>query len=211
MLDSFIDTIGSNLSLLEQQCAREFNNLLKLIKDTNTNLRELEEQASLSLDLFQCKNINDLYVNTVHEAGCTYLVNAFAWILACSIIVSICGLIMIMLRSSYYPEQYLSKSSAWNTNHVTRNASLDNESPTNESETPMYEGNTPETLDSLSLEIERSRQLSQSVTLPSTLPPTLFQFNDNSIEFSPERKPNQRSHPIAPQSRSNRDDNVNWI
>jgi hypothetical protein len=174
--------------------------VLKLVEDTNLNLRVLEKQANLALDLFQCKNINELYVNTVHEAGCSYTVDAVAWMLSCSIIISICGLIMIMLRSSYYPEQYLPMSSQWITKPTaTKSASF--ESQTSKS---MNEANTPETLGSpsseSSLEIQGSRQPSEvreSGTSPSTPPRLLFECNFDSVECSPERDPQQRSHPVA--------------
>mmetsp|Transcript_21044 Transcript_21044/g.32076 ORF Transcript_21044/g.32076 Transcript_21044/m.32076 type:complete len:347 (+) Transcript_21044:2-1042(+) len=206
--DSFVETIGNNLSLLEQQCGRQFNGVLKLIEDTNLNLRVLEEQANLALDLFQCKNVNDLYVNTVHEAGCTYTVNAIAWMLACSIIISICGLIMIMLRSSYYPEQYLALSSEWNTKPTATSSASDESRSSNS----INEENAPETRGSPSrksaVDIQSSRQLSeipQSVP-PSTPPRMLFEFNLDSVECSPDRIPQQRSPPMSPTSRNTNND-----
>eukprot|EP00577_Skeletonema_sp_RCC1716_P007818 CAMPEP_0113432326 /NCGR_PEP_ID=MMETSP0013_2-20120614/34112_1 /TAXON_ID=2843 ORGANISM="Skeletonema costatum, Strain 1716" /NCGR_SAMPLE_ID=MMETSP0013_2 /ASSEMBLY_ACC=CAM_ASM_000158 /LENGTH=597 /DNA_ID=CAMNT_0000321485 /DNA_START=129 /DNA_END=1922 /DNA_ORIENTATION=+ /assembly_acc=CAM_ASM_000158 len=206
--DSFVETIGNNLSLLEQQCGRQFNGVLKLIEDTNLNLRVLEEQANLALDLFQCKNVNDLYVNTVHEAGCTYTVNAIAWMLACSIIISICGLIMIMLRSSYYPEQYLALSSEWNTKPTATSSASDESRSSNS----INEENAPETLGSpsrkSSMDIQSSQQLSeipQSVP-PSTPPRMLFEFNLDSVECSPDRIPQQRSPPMSPTSRNTNND-----
>eukprot|EP01083_Nonionella_stella_P091549 256025_1 len=84
----------------------------------NDNLRLLQKQADLSLDLVKCKNINSLYVNTVHEAGCTYSVDAMAWIFASSLVVSVCGMIMIMLRSAYYPEEYLDLDKSWVSNPI---------------------------------------------------------------------------------------------
>mmetsp|Transcript_5344 Transcript_5344/g.11309 ORF Transcript_5344/g.11309 Transcript_5344/m.11309 type:complete len:598 (+) Transcript_5344:216-2009(+) len=206
--DSFVETIGNNLSLLEQQCGRQFNGVLKLIEDTNLNLRVLEEQANLALDLFQCKNVNDLYVNTVHEAGCTYTVNAIAWMLACSIIISICGLIMIMLRSSYYPEQYLALSSEWNTKPTATSSASDESRSSNS----INEENAPETRGSpsrkSSMDIQSSQQLSeipQSVP-PSTPPRMLFEFNLDSVECSPDRIPQQRSPPMSPTSRNTNND-----
>mmetsp|Transcript_15508 Transcript_15508/g.23071 ORF Transcript_15508/g.23071 Transcript_15508/m.23071 type:complete len:597 (+) Transcript_15508:245-2035(+) len=213
--DSFVETIGNNLSLLEQQCGRQFNGVLKLIEDTNLNLRVLEEQANLALDLFQCKNVNDLYVNTVHEAGCTYTVNAIAWMLACSIIVSSCGLIMIMLRSSYYPEQYLAMSSEWNTKPTATSSASDESRSSNS----INKENAPETLGSpsrkSSVDIQSSQQLSeipQSVS-PSTPPRMLFEFNLDSVECSPDRIPQQRSPPMSPTSRNTNDgdDDDVWL
>ncbi len=181
--------------------------MLQLISDTNQNLRVLEDQASLAMDLFQCKNINDLYVNTVHEAGCTYSVNAIAWMLACSIIISVCGLIMIMLRSSYIPEQFLIMSSEWKTNPaITRSASEESRS-SNAGDQGISPG-VPSHRSST--EIQNSQQLSgvpQSVPMPST-PPTMFiDCNSDSVECSSELNSQQRS-PISSAAINSNDDNM---
>jgi len=106
-------TIAGNLDLLQQQCGREFDTVIRLINDMNRNLVLLREQADLSLDLVKCRNINELYINTVHQAGCTYSVDALAWVFASSLVISVSGLIMIMLRSSYYPEEYVPSGCDW--------------------------------------------------------------------------------------------------
>ncbi len=149
----------------------------------------LEDQASLAMDLFQCKNINNLYVNIVHEAGCTYTVNAIAWMLACSIVISICGLIMIMLRSSYLPEQFLVMSSEWN-NKPNSTGSLSDESLSSNAgdERSLRRG-----LDNPS-EIQASQQLSevpQSVPVPPTPPRMVIESYSDSVECSPERNSQQ--------------------
>jgi hypothetical protein len=79
----------------------------------NNNLKLLKEQAVRARDLVKCENINELYVNTFHQAGCTYSVEAMGWIFASSLVISVCGLIMIMLRSAYYPVQHLDLGDMW--------------------------------------------------------------------------------------------------
>ncbi len=197
IIDSFVDTISTNLKLLEQECGRNFSGVLQLIIDTNTNLRVLEDQASLAMDLFQCKNINNLYVNTVHEAGCTYSVNAIAWMLACSIVISICGLIMIMLRSSYLPEQFLVMSSEWNNKPNSTGSPSDESCPCDESLSSNAgdEGIAPGVLDNPS-EIQARQQLSevpqsQIVPVPRTPPRIFVESNFDSVECSPERNSQQ--------------------
>ena len=111
--NTVVQTVQDNLDLLLEQCGRSFDSVVRIVKDMNINLRVLREQADQSLELVQCKNINSLYVNTIHEATCKYSVDALAWIFAASLIISICGLIMIMLRSAYYPAQYLELSDHW--------------------------------------------------------------------------------------------------
>mmetsp|Transcript_3788 Transcript_3788/g.5810 ORF Transcript_3788/g.5810 Transcript_3788/m.5810 type:complete len:597 (+) Transcript_3788:228-2018(+) len=205
--DSFVDTIGNNLSLLEQQCGRQFNGVLHLISGTNQNLRVLEDQASLAMDLFQCKNINDLYVNTVHEAGCTYSVNAIAWMLACSIIISVCGLIMIMLRSSYIPEQFLIMSSEWNTKPAITSSASEESRSSNAGDQGISLG-VPSHI--TSTEIQNSQQRSgvpQSVPMPSTPPRMFIDCNSNSVECSSELN-SQQKWPISSAAINSNDDSM---
>jgi hypothetical protein len=111
--DIAIDAIGGNQDLLVSQCGRKFDNVLNIVKEMNSNLRLLKRQADLSRELVKCETINSLYVNTIHEAGCTYSVNAMAWIFASTLIISVCGLIMIMLRSAYYSVEHLEPRDPW--------------------------------------------------------------------------------------------------
>ncbi len=102
--DAAFSVVEDNQGLLEARCGRKFENVITIVEDMNGNLELLKRQASLSLDLINCKDVNSLYVNTVHDAGCTYSVDALAWIFASTLVISVCGMIMIMLRSAYYPE-----------------------------------------------------------------------------------------------------------
>ncbi len=102
--------VQDNLGLLEAQCGRSFDEVVPVVKDMSDNLKILRDNADMTLDLIKCKNINDLYVNTMHDAACKYSVSALAWIFACALIIAVCGLIMIMLRSAYYPVEFLKLS-----------------------------------------------------------------------------------------------------
>mmetsp|Transcript_31841 Transcript_31841/g.66259 ORF Transcript_31841/g.66259 Transcript_31841/m.66259 type:complete len:142 (+) Transcript_31841:1541-1966(+) len=92
------------------------------------NLKILRDNADMTLDLIKCKNINDLYVNTMHDAACKYSVSALAWIFASALIIAVCGLIMIMLRSAYYPVENLELIDSWI--KAPKSASGSNSSPT---------------------------------------------------------------------------------
>lgn len=132
-LDSAVDStqvalgaMAGSKELLEAQCGRRFDKVIDIVDRMNVNLKVLRQQADLTLDLVKCENINQLYVNTVHEAGCTYSVDAMAWVFASSLLISVCGLIMIMLRSAYYPVEYLELDNALITKlAVTKSASSD--------------------------------------------------------------------------------------
>lgn len=124
------DAISQSQDLLSAQCGREFGSVLEIVEDMSDNLKLLQQQVDVSLDLVSCENINKLYVNTVHEAGCTYSVTALSWIFASSLVISVCGMIMIMLRASYYPCDYLELDDTWLKDVPTKSASRDSDDNT---------------------------------------------------------------------------------
>ena len=101
------EVIRDNQALLSERCGREFTSVPKIVEDMDSNLKFLQEQVDTSLDLIKCESINNLYVNILHQAGCTQSVDAYVWIFASTLVISVCGLILIMLRASYYPIEYL--------------------------------------------------------------------------------------------------------
>ena len=101
------EVIRDNQALLSERCGREFTSVPKIVDDMDSNLKFLRQQVDASLDLIKCESINTLYVNILHQAGCTDSMDAFVWIFASTLVISVCGLIMIMLRASYYPVEYL--------------------------------------------------------------------------------------------------------
>lgn len=105
------EVIRDNQALLSDRCGREFTSVPKIVDDMDSNLNFLQQQVDASLDLINCESINKLYVNILHQAGCTDSMDAFVWIFASTLVISVCGLIMIMLRASYYPVEYLKMSS----------------------------------------------------------------------------------------------------
>jgi len=100
-----------NQALLSERCGREFTSVPEIVDDMDSNLKFLQQQVDASLNLIKCESINKLYVDILHQAGCTDSVDAFVWIFASTLVISVCGLIMIMLRASYYPVEYLEISS----------------------------------------------------------------------------------------------------
>jgi hypothetical protein len=152
-----VDAVKSNRDLLEEQCGRSFDSILAIMKDMDANLNLLEEQVVRSLDLVKCEDINRLYVDTFHEAGCTYSVDALGWVFASSLLISVCGLMMIMLRAAYYPVKYLELGGSWmkssyleqlrekhgNSTEINRTKSGDSDDeddpPSRSSPTPMFD------------------------------------------------------------------------
>lgn len=81
--------LKDNQAILELLCGREFDDVLVLLADMSNNLKLLQGQANTSLGLVTCEKVNKLYVNTFHEAGCTYSVDALGWIFFTSLFISI--------------------------------------------------------------------------------------------------------------------------
>jgi hypothetical protein len=104
-------TIQGNQDFLKEQCDRTFEDVMATVTDMSNNLKLLRQLADRSLELVKCEKINELYVETFHDVSCTYTVDALGWIFASSLVISICGLIMIMLRSAYYPEEQMGLAS----------------------------------------------------------------------------------------------------
>lgn len=126
--DTAASAISGSQDFLEAQCDKDFSEVLGLVNKMSDNLHVLQEQVDKSLELVKCENINALYVNTIHVTGCTYSVDAMAWIFASTLIISVCGLIMVMLRSACYPVEYLDLSDSWRTKPTqTKSASQDSD------------------------------------------------------------------------------------
>ena len=126
--DTAASAISSNKDMLVAQCGKSFDDVLSLVTKMSETLGVLKEQVDKSLDLVKCENINNLYVKTIHETGCTYSVDAMAWIFASTLIISVCGLTMIMLRSACYPAEYLDLSEEWRTKPTqTKSTSQDSD------------------------------------------------------------------------------------
>jgi len=64
-------------------------------------LLELYQLILNTLSLYSCKRLNELYVNTIHDATCTYSASAMGWIYASLVIISFFSLLMITLRASW--------------------------------------------------------------------------------------------------------------
>ena len=186
-LDKAIDStktiaqaVQDNLSLLQEQCGRSFDNVVPVVKDMNDNLKVLRDNADMTLDLIKCKNINDLYVNTVHEAACTYSVSALAWIFASALIIAVCGLIMIMLRSAYYPTEVRDLSEAW-IKSPSSSGSQTKESPTNSAAT---EGSVKAGAPRNNTTLPNNSEPATPIVTQNA--PTEFAFDDFDVELTPE-------------------------
>ncbi len=65
--------------------------------------------ATLS-PLLTCIYVSPIYNKMVNDAVCTYNPYAMAWILGCLLLLSVCGLTVITLRSAFFPVKVLEEA-----------------------------------------------------------------------------------------------------
>jgi hypothetical protein len=54
-----------------------------------------------AIDLLACKTIVPLYTTTVYDGVCTYVPRAVAWVISCTVIMTVAGMIMITTRAAF--------------------------------------------------------------------------------------------------------------
>ncbi|KAL7464482.1 hypothetical protein ACHAXS_004819, partial [Conticribra weissflogii] len=107
-LEKLIRVLQGNLDYIEQRCGSDgFAPFLILAKSMKQNLDLLKSTVDQALMLVNCEDINRMYVNAIHDAGCTKSPVAISWIFGSLMAISVFGLIMITLRASYLPTVYV--------------------------------------------------------------------------------------------------------
>mmetsp|Transcript_45499 Transcript_45499/g.67042 ORF Transcript_45499/g.67042 Transcript_45499/m.67042 type:complete len:643 (+) Transcript_45499:127-2055(+) len=114
---SLMDTLrGLDIEELSQLCGNDVSASVTGFQQLDLNMRVLLESAKQTVNLVSCNRINPLYVQTFHEAICTHSMTGLSWLMACLITISVCGMTMIMLRSSWlhvkHPSSYTAFPSA---------------------------------------------------------------------------------------------------
>lgn len=102
LLRNSVDAIG--VSELESRCGTEFLTINYLLDDVADKLVVLEDSADRTFDLISCGSINPIYVNTFHKAACAESASGLSWMFASLMVISICGMTMLTLRSAVFEE-----------------------------------------------------------------------------------------------------------
>lgn len=109
-LDKLINVLNGNLDFIQKQCGSDgFTPFLVVARSMRENLQLLKSTVDEALNLVNCEDINRMYVNAVHDAGCTESPAAMYWIFVSLMVISVCGMTMISLRSAYLPSNYSGK------------------------------------------------------------------------------------------------------
>lgn len=103
LLDSFEQVSIPRLNVL---CGKDFAPVYETLQKMHQNLQVLDGSADLTLSLLSCKRINPIYVNTFHEAACTYSVTGVTWIFSSLLVISVAGMLMITFRASWLDAEY---------------------------------------------------------------------------------------------------------
>jgi len=102
ILRNSVDAIG--ISELESRCGTDFLTINYLLDDVADKLVVLSDSADLTFDLISCRSINPVYVNTFHKAACEESTSGLSWMFASLLVIAVCGMTMLTLRSAVYEE-----------------------------------------------------------------------------------------------------------
>lgn len=87
-------------------CNRDFVGLEALLASMETVIDVLLEAITRTIDLTSCARIVPIYHRAFYDGACNYSLSALMWIFSSSIILSITGLVMILLRSAVKPNKF---------------------------------------------------------------------------------------------------------
>lgn len=108
VITNFTDSMTStSIKKISFGCQKDFEPLFDAFEEMKSLMELGREIISGSMDLLDCERISTIYQDLVYEATCTYSISGFTWCAACLFIVSLMGMIMITLRSSYQNTEYL--------------------------------------------------------------------------------------------------------
>uniref|UniRef100_A0A7S2HEF1 Protein tweety homolog n=1 Tax=Helicotheca tamesis TaxID=374047 RepID=A0A7S2HEF1_9STRA len=99
-----MDNIGvERLGLL---CSKDFGPTRAIISTMQNNVDTLDENAKQALSLLCCERINRIYVNLFQKGSCTYSVTGLTWFFSSLLVVSTCGMLMVMFRAVWLDVEF---------------------------------------------------------------------------------------------------------
>lgn len=85
---------------LSNMCGSDISSIVAGVDVLQHSIGVLLENADRTLSLLSCESLNSIYVKATHEGACTHSIAALSWLVLSLVVISICGMTMIMLRSS---------------------------------------------------------------------------------------------------------------
>ncbi len=89
------------LTELSTICGKDFTAIRAYLDLMTLDYEDLMFNATKTGELLQCKSVNMIYVDAVHDTLCTDVPEAAAWTLFTFLILAVFAMIMITLRSSW--------------------------------------------------------------------------------------------------------------
>lgn len=89
------------LPQLEVSCQRNYTSVLTMLRNFTDVIDILRNFTGSALDLVNCQHVNKIYVSFVHDTTCRDVPTGITWMFATFIIISVCGVVMITLRSAW--------------------------------------------------------------------------------------------------------------
>eukprot|EP00978_Attheya_sp_CCMP212_P006058 scaffold13640_cov65-Attheya_sp.AAC.4 len=82
-------------------CEEEFSSLIILLDTMKDDVEMLLQAAVAIIKTLACGQLAPIYTNTFYLGTCTYSIRGVSWTFASLIIISFCGMMMIMFRSAW--------------------------------------------------------------------------------------------------------------
>jgi len=100
--------IKVNQERFENECGGQSGSLdplLPLLTMVIDAFKDLDEVGESATDLLNCESINSIWVDLAHEAVCTSLPGAFAWMFSSITGVYVAGMLTYLLRGALLPSK----------------------------------------------------------------------------------------------------------
>lgn len=181
---------------LSFNCGRDFEPLSSSLDTMSAILDRLDQAGKDGLKLLSCERLVPIYTDVVYDGTCTSSVTGLTWILSSLLIISVTGLVMITLRSSYLSDVILSavddsaiamKEAIDRGKHVARAASY-SEKIVEDSDLWLHEQTArQDTSDSESIYTEDEKRLHVNVEVEKNTgyfkeSPKLYELEENSYD-----------------------------
>ena len=106
-MDEFAQVIvNSSVDQLSQECGADYGPALQLLNQLRTYSSILLDSSDRSMQLMSCETVVPLYTTVVYDGVCNTSIRGGTWIFAGFFVIAFFGMIMIMLRASYYPIEF---------------------------------------------------------------------------------------------------------
>lgn len=102
-LDS-VDDVGTDV--ISVRCGHDVTEEVMIMRNLEDLLKKIDIQADRSMEVIDCPRIHAIYIEALHKGACTNLPLANFWIFISLLVIGMCGMIMITLRSAWLEMEF---------------------------------------------------------------------------------------------------------